>query len=59
MVTSPPPDFCPDCGGKLLYNGQTLVCIKCPYGAPKPDSQKSIPAAIPRGPMARPERTGP
>ena len=37
-------DYCPDCGGKLLYNGQGLVCIRCPYDTTKPPSEKQIPA---------------
>jgi hypothetical protein len=36
--------YCPDCGGKLLYNGQGLVCIRCPFIAPKPPSNKDLPA---------------
>ena len=48
LVTTRPSDaICPDCGGKLLYNGQGLVCIRCPYGTAKPDSQKNLPA-VPR-----------
>jgi hypothetical protein len=35
---------CPDCGGKLLYNGQGRVCIRCPYDTSKPPSEKRIPA---------------
>lgn len=38
-------EYCPDCGGKLLYNGQGLVCIRCPYDTTKPPSGKRIPAA--------------
>ena len=44
-----PPDraveFCPECGGKLLYNGQAMVCIACPFEQAKPDSEKRLPAA--------------
>jgi hypothetical protein len=40
-----PLEYCPDCGGKLLYNGQVLVCIACPFEQPKPDSVKRLPAA--------------
>ncbi len=43
----PKPDsrgLCPDCGGKLLYNGLGLVCIRCPFTALKPDSNKDLPA---------------
>ena len=35
--------MCPDCGGKLLYNGQGLVCIRCPFTALKPESNKDLP----------------
>jgi hypothetical protein len=44
MVRLPPGEYCPDCGGKLLYNGSAMVCIRCPFAMPKPDSQKCIPA---------------
>jgi hypothetical protein len=37
-------DYCPTCGGKLLYNGQGLVCIRCPFGTANSDSSKSLPA---------------
>ncbi len=40
-----PFDCCPRCGGKLLYNGQAMVCIACPFEQPKPDSEKRLPAA--------------
>ena len=40
----PPAEYCPDCGGKLLYNGFSIVCIRCPFSMPKPDSHKMIPA---------------
>ena len=42
-----PLGYCPDCGGVLLYNGQAMVCISCPFERPKPDSEKRIPAARP------------
>ena len=38
---------CPDCGGKLLYNGIALVCIRCPYCRPAYDSSQTIPALSP------------
>jgi len=38
-------EFCPDCGGKLLYNGQGLVCIRCPFDTTKPKSERRIVAA--------------
>ena len=47
-------EYCPDCGGKLLYNGQGLVCIRCPFAVAKPDSERSIPAAR-STPKPRPE----
>ena len=34
---------CPDCGGKLLYNGIALVCTRCPYCRPAQDSSKTLP----------------
>jgi hypothetical protein len=37
-------DYCPDCGGKLLYNGQGMVCIRCPFGTTNSDSSKTLPA---------------
>jgi len=37
-------DYCPDCGGKLLYNGQGQVCIRCPFARAKPESNKDLPA---------------
>jgi hypothetical protein len=37
-------DACPTCGGKLLYNGQGLVCIRCPFGTAKSESSKTLPA---------------
>jgi hypothetical protein len=42
--TVDPKGNCPDCGGKLLYNGQGLVCIRCPFAAVKPESNKDLPA---------------
>jgi hypothetical protein len=42
--SSPGKDYCPECGGKLLYNGQGLVCIRCPFGSGKSDSSKTLPA---------------
>ena len=39
-------DSCPDCGGKLLYSGVALVCIRCPYCRPT-DSSHSLPAISP------------
>jgi hypothetical protein len=46
-------EYCPDCGGKLLYNGQGLVCIRCPFDSTKPDSRQDIPAA--RSSASRPD----
>jgi hypothetical protein len=40
--------YCPECGGKLLYNGQAMVCIACPFEQARPDSEKQIPATRPR-----------
>ena len=37
-------EFCPECGGKLLYNGQGLVCIRCPFAKAKQPSEKDLPA---------------
>ena len=34
---------CPDCGGKLLYNGIALVCTRCPYCRPAQDSSQTLP----------------
>ena len=44
----PPAEYCPECGGKLLYNGSSIVCIRCPFAMPKPDSRKCIPAVTGR-----------
>jgi hypothetical protein len=45
-VNAPKPgnEYCPDCGGKLLYNGQGLVCIRCPYDTTRQESKKDLPA---------------
>jgi len=51
-----PCEYCPDCGGKLLYNGQAMVCIACPFEQPKPDSEKRIPAARSRPDDGHPEK---
>ena len=36
-------DYCPDCGGTLLFNGQGQVCIRWPFAAAKPESNKDLP----------------
>jgi len=49
--------YCPDCGGKLLYNGQGMVCIRCPFVVPKPDSSKDLPAVETSAPDPREGRS--
>lgn len=40
---------CPNCAGKLIWNGTAMTCISCAYIAPvepvKTRSEKKIPSA--------------